>query len=314
VTAKKKNARERGHKNRPAQDYIPLLDDRRGKEDLHVESPLPADFKEAFTGIKVDGLWYLAFSSAQARVDAQFAEVGRVRIPRLRISLNPKVTLDIYGSHLDQPDDLKKTHLVHNPTVFQPILVEDYGVVPPLWATVLVASTPSDWRVVYDKAMLLKGEPTKTIFQGVAKDPDLSLMLGLVYDVLNTSEDFDTKLPPPLDKFSEPPFRRRIGEALLDFIVPAIRSRDFEKLRLLEKCVQFYNPPSKTKIERFAETLKRLCQKNNRLPSAPEFYSAIVAGNHKLKESKFYSDLHDLGMGWLTRKHSKKTPVGQETK
>jgi hypothetical protein len=292
-----------------------LVDNKASMADLRVSGELPEQFKKVYDGVLINGEWYLAFTSSQVKIFEDFAKFGKIEIPRLRLTLKTDVVLDIYGSHLNHPDDLNLTHIVHNSTVYKPILEEDYGYYPPRWATMLVESEPRSWAVVYDKAMVIKGEPAKTIFQGVSDSPDLRMLLGVVDDIISSTEDYETKLPTPLDTFvGEPPERQRVGEALLNFIVPAIRAKDTNKLRLLEKCVRFYDPPSKTKIERFAKPLKKLCQAIGRPPSAPELYSAIIADGYDMKESRFYADLNDVGLGWLTRKRSSKTLFGPSTK
>jgi len=285
--------------------------------DSDVPTPIPDYLLKFGKSFRRGGAAFLPFSSSSVKIKRDFISSGRREIPRITVKVNPKVEIEIFGSHLETESDRRVTHLVYNPSSFQLLAVEETGVSHALYSKFLVASKPNGWKAVFDdESLKLAGEAAKTVFQGVADDPDLPVVLNAVEEIRGSTEDFVTAPPPPLnyDRGIEIK-RQRIGEQLLDFLVPLIRNPDFKKLQLLEKCIRYLQSETKTKMDRMTGALCDACEKYGRIPTAPELFSWITNSGYQLKEARFYSDLCDVGLGWLTRKNrSIRTPVGNRTK
>ncbi len=297
------------NKNKQHENILPDKNDYSGG--VHVLSPLPEHVeKMACTGIRRNGDQVLAFSSKN--VSFKKAYTGKNNIPCIFVTIKEGVTFEVYGSHMDSENDYLITHVVRNPTKWNVICVEDYGDPPHLFATMLVATDRFGWSVHPGEGTQTRGEAAKTVLQGVVEDQSLPTIFDALDEILENTGDFHEEIPKLMStrKSEQPVERRRVGEKLLDFLVPAIRGFDLKKIDLLKKCIKFYGDRTRTKVEMFCNALQEACEELERLPSAPELHARIVGGGFELKESRFYSDLADLGLGWLTRKKPSKTPVG----
>lgn len=271
--------------------------------------PQSIRLEDALKGVPFGKHTLLGFYINDVVVERDFYRAdGRV-IPRLLLAVKQRATVEVYGSHMETNEDLMLTHMVHNPTNFQLMHVAEFGRSWPPWVFYLNGSR-NGWVVATDARSSLKGDAEKTIFQGVTSDPDLLTVLGAVKEIKESNKTFTEAIhfPGGIRK------QMRVGERLLDFLLPVIRNSDFKKLRLLEKCMKYLEAPTRTKLSRFTDNLRSACQELGRLPTPPELHSRIVQDGYALKESRFYKDLNDVGLGWLTRKNSSKTPLGPVTK
>lgn len=227
---------------------------------------------------------------------------GKRQIPKIDVEVAGKTTLTIYGSHMDKNEDLLLTHLVHNPSGSRPVFLLEVGrsLPPLLW---FIHGCPMGWKVIRDSRNSLKGEPMKTVFQGLKDDPDLHGLLQAVQEIKSHDVDYleSTSFP------SGTKIQRRVGEKLLDFLVPVIRASEIQRLHLIEKCINYVDSRTRTKMDRFSDALRAACVELGRLPTPPELFNKILDEGHRLKESNFYPDLVEVGLDWLVRKNSKKT-------
>lgn len=276
-----------------------------------AKSELPKQIllEDALKGVPFGEEILLAFYIDDVVVERDFFKDKSRVIPRLLLNIKGKLTVEIYGSHLQTADDARLTHMVHNPTNFRLTHVPEFGRSWPPWVFYLNGSS-NGWVVATDARSSLKGDAEKTVFQGIADDPDLHSVLGAVREIKESKEPFMDviEFPGGIKK------KERVGARLLDFLLPVIRNSDFKKLKLLEKCMKYLEAPTRTKLSRFTECLRAACRELDRLPTAPELYSRILDGGYELKEARFYKDLNDVGLGWLTRKNSTRTPFGRGTK
>jgi hypothetical protein len=271
--------------------------------------PSSVNLQDALKGVRVGDYLLLAFYLDDVRVEKDYYTGERRHIPRLQLRVKDRVTVEIYGSHLETTADQDLTHVVYTPPDYYLVHVPEFGRPYPPYIFMICQSIKG-WVISTNSKTALRGEATKTIFQGVADDPDL-------HRVLSALEELKTS---PVDHVESYHFpggvkkTRRVGEALLDFLGPVVRTSDYQKLRLLEKCLRYLDSATKTKSDRYCLPLRAACEELGRLPTAPELYSRVLKTGFQVKESRFYSDLADVGLGWLTRKNSKKTPVGRVTK
>jgi hypothetical protein len=275
----------------------------------NAEVPNEIQLKDALKGVPYGEEILLAFYFKDVVVERDFYRGQGRMIPRLLLTVKERVTVEVYGSHLATNEEISLTHMVHNPTNFRLTHVPEFGRAWPHWIWMLNGSH-NGWVVATDARSNLKGEAAKTIFQGVADDPDLHTILGAIQEIKESKVKFIDMIKFPGGIKTQ----ERVGVRLLDFLLPVIRNSDFKKLRLLEKCMKYLEVPTTTKLTRFTNNLRSACEELCRLPTAPELYSRILDGGYELKESRFYKDLNDVGLGWLTRKNSSKTPFGRVTK
>jgi hypothetical protein len=271
--------------------------------------PSHINLKDALKGLPMGDEIMLAYYLDDVEVQRDFYIEGGRKIPRLLLHIKKRATIEIYGSHLETPEERQRTHVVHNPTNYYLMFVPQFGRPWPPYIF-MIQNSRNGWVVAYDAASRLKGEALKTVFQGVATDPDLERVLSAVEEIKNIPVDYMGGYHFPGGTKTE----RRVGERLLDFLVPVIRTSNFKKVRLLEKCMKYLETPTKTKLDRFVTPLRGACEKLGRLPTPPELLSCIRATGFQIADSRFYTDLNDIGLGWLTRDHSTKTPVGGRTK
>jgi hypothetical protein len=273
------------------------------------EIPKQILLEDALKGAPFGKEILLGFYIDDVVVERDFYRAKGRAIPRLLFTIKQRVTVEVYGSHMETNEDLRLTHMVHNPTNFRLMQVPEFGRSWPPWVFYLNGSSKG-WVVATDARSSLKGDAEKTVFQGIADDPDLHSVLGAVREIKGSKETFMDviEFPGGIKK------KERVGARLLDFLLPVIRNSDFKKLKLLEKCMKYLEAPTRTKLSRFTDCLRAACRDLDRLPTAPELYSRILDGGYELKEARFYKDLNDVGLGWLTRKNSSKTPFGRVTK
>lgn len=266
-------------------------------------SPLPPyiDLKKALKGIRVGGETILAYYMDDVEVERDYHTANGRKIPRLLVTVKKRATIEIYGSHLQTPEDHFVTHVVHNPTHYYLIHIPEFG---RAWAPHLfmIQSSRKGWVITSNSRTDLKGESRKTVFQGVEDEEQLVKLLGAVREIKECPVDYLETIKLPEGSRT----KTRVGERLLDLLVPAIRNFDFKLIGLLEKCMRFLESPTPTKLDRFINPLREVCVELDRLPTAPELYAKIRAGGYQLKESRFYSDLPDVGLGWLTKKKPSK--------
>jgi hypothetical protein len=263
---------------------------------------------DALKGVPFGDETLLAFYIKDVEVERDFyMSKGRV-IPRLLLTVKRRVTVEIYGSHME-PADLGLTHMVHNPKNIRIKHVPEFGLDWPSWVYYL-DNLSQGWVVATNSRSDLKGDSEKTVFQGVADDPDLQSVLGAIKEIKQTKEMFIPTIHFPGGVREQV----QVGKHLLDFLVPVIRNSDYKKLKLVEKCMKYLEVPTRTKLSRYTDHLCAACVEFGRLPTPPELYSKIISEGYELRMSGFYKDLNDIGLGWLTKKKSSKTLFGSKTK
>jgi hypothetical protein len=273
------------------------------------EVPRQILLDDALKGVPFGDETLLAFYIKDVAVDRDFyMSKGRV-IPRLLLTVKERVTVEIYGSHMETNADLGLTHMIHNPMNIRIKHIPEFGLAWPSWVH-YVGDLSKGWVVATDSRSHLKGDSEKTVFQGVADDPDLQSVLGAIQEIKQTKEMFIPTIHFPGGIREQV----QVGKRLLDFLVPVIRNSDYKKLKLIEKCMKYLEVPTRTKLSRYTDSLRAACLDFGRLPTPPELYSKIISEGYELRESGFYKDLNDLGLGWLTRKKSSKTLLGSKTK
>lgn len=221
------------------------------------------------------------------------------RVPIIRIHVAGKATVTIYGSHLKQPEDFEQTHLIHNPSAWTLAYKIEFGrPMPPALGHII--NCQRGWTIAQNALTDLKGDVSKTVLQGETDNPDILKLLSAVREIRDSKVDFKEieTYPGPIKR----PYR--IGEQLLDILVPAIRSADFKKIRLLEKCMKFYDaPPVKTPFDRIKDAVSRACCSLGRLPKPLEIYSILSDSGYLHEQPRFYKDLKRYGFGWLAKEY-----------
>jgi hypothetical protein len=271
--------------------------------------PWDVKLEDALKGVRVGDYTLLAFYLDDVRVEKDYYTGEKRNIPRLLLHVKDRVTVEVYGSHLETAADRELTHVVYSPPDYFLVHEPEFGRPYPPYIYMIYRCVKG-WVISSTSKTSIKGEATKTIFQGVVDDPDLHRVLDAVEELKTSPVDYmESHHLPGGEKKT-----RRVGEDLLNFLGPVIRTSNYRKLRLIEKCLRYLDSATKTKSDRYCLPLRKACEALGRLPTAPELYSRVLETGYQIKESRFYSDLADLGLGWLTRKHSSKTPVGRATK
>jgi hypothetical protein len=262
------------------------------------QAPKKILLKDVLKGVPLDGKLLLGFYISDVKEEYDIYTFKRWKIPRIRLNIKNKGVVDIYGSHLKTKEDRHLTHIVHNPTNIWFRLVREFDKPWPSWVS-FIRNSKTKWEFFYDLINTIKGDAEKTSFQGVADDPDLLNVLLSVEEIKKSKETHTEVIVFPGGIRKEV----RIGEDLLDFLLPVVRSSNFKKLKLLEKCIKYCdNPPSNTKMSRIITHMNLTCNHLNRLPTPPELLSSIDDSGYEYKDSRFYKDLNDVGLGWLSNK------------
>jgi len=263
--------------------------------------PSSVSLKEALKGVRFGDEIMLAYHMDDIELECDYCTANGRKIPRLLVTIKKRATIEIYGSHLQTPEDHFITHVVHNPTNYYLIHIPEFGRAwPP--HLFLIQSSRKGWVIATNARTNLNGESRKTVFQGVEVEEHLVKLLAAVREIKDCPVDYLETIKLPEGSRT----KTRVGERLLDLLVPAIRNFDFKMIGLLEKCMRFLEFPTPTKLDRFIKPLRNACTELDRLPTAPELYARITAGGYQLNESRFYSDLRDVGLGWLTKKKPSK--------
>lgn len=272
-----------------------------------ADQPIPPysyTLKQVMEGVVSDGVFTMAFHARDVVVEKGFLKADGREIPRLRTITKGKVSLDIIGSHLETDLDRQQTHIVFNPDGARLIFMLEPGQ-PCHTAVFFIQHCVRRWSVASDSRTRLRGDAAvKTVFQGVQDDPDLHTVLDALEEIKRfkgVDHLMETEFP------SGTTSRRFLGTNLLKVLIPAVRNSDYKKVRLIEKCMKFLEDPSPTKADRIRRPLLLACDELDRIPTARELYTRLVSGGcPNLSESRFYSDLPHVGLGWLTKKKPSK--------
>lgn len=269
------------------------------KSSSDADPELDSSPPRTYLGLK--GETNLEFGLDDIEVERDFYTGEKRKIPRIRVHVKRTVTVDIYGSHLETGEDVRLTHLHHNPTKINPVFNADFSQPIPNYVWRIMGAR-GGWILATEGSKHLEGAPLATIFQKVGKDINLNYILSVVGRIQKSKTDFVNCQVFPGGLWR----KSHVGEELLDFLVPAIRNFDFKKLDLLKKCVQYYQAnPMLTKADRYFNCLHDLVRALDRPPTPVEMYDKITEGNFRIQLSRFYKDLKTLGMGWLNKKRAK---------
>jgi hypothetical protein len=256
----------------------------------------------ARAGVQVGDRFYLAFRGEDLDIEKGYTKGKGAKIPLLRVKIHSQAIVDIFGSHLKGEKDKTVTHVIHNKSHFELISIEgEYSPLPALHP-LLVHSRSYGWTVSCGEGTKLKGDAIKTVFQGVSDDPDLVMILTEMEEIKKSSHDSYSYLPFPGANMT----RHRVGDKLFDFLVRIVRSGEEKKLNLLQKCMDYLHPPTKTKIDRFTHSLSNYCNNHGRLPTPPELLRQIYADGYEFSNPQFYKSLNEIGLRWMSRERKKR--------
>lgn len=292
IKAKKKFAKARGKRiakrdfTQPRERILPTL----CKTDVRSENLPLADL--------------VPFSEKDIKVKKCHYEYKNHKIPFLRIHANLKedITIDVYGSHFESPEDKNLTYLIHNSGKFKPTPLGHFE--NPLPIYVRMISISSGWKIESLENRELVGDSFKTVFQGFKGDNEVFNVLSAVREIKSNSEPYPTK---ELIRNSAGKLvvEYADGSCLMDFLRPVIKTNNYKRLKLIEKCIKFLESPTQTKMERTFKAIKHLCEKFNRPPTPKEIFEHIYPDTQKRggQYRDIYRDLRDLGLGWLIKKY-----------
>jgi hypothetical protein len=223
-------------------------------------------------------------------------------IPFLRIHVKQDITIDLYGSHFESPEDDNLTYLIHNLGRLNPVSIGHFENPVPTYVQ-MISNTSSGWKIESLVNRELAGDSFKTVFQGFKGDNQVLDVLLAVRKIKSNSEPYITKLI--RNAAGKLELIKADGGCLMDFLRPVIKTANYKKLKLIEKCIKYLESPTQTKMERTFKAIKHLCEKLNRPPTPKEIFDHIHPDilNRGGQYRDIYRDLRDLGLGWLIKKY-----------